>query len=245
MENEKKSKNKIAILILMVIIIILLILIFLLLQEGLLNNEKLIPTGNVDIFEINCDQNCNCNNNNDDENNNVNSDSNSNTTTTTNNNDSLTSGNNYKNSDTPQNNGDIKIYDKDVIWQSTNKLRIFENPVYQMDSIIAPLSTNSYQFIIKNSTIYNVKYNLKFQETNNYDINMKYRLKKNGSYIAGNQNEWVSYEKLNLSINNIKVSEKDTYYLEWKWFEDDNDTAIGSINSKYTLSITLAAEQAI
>lgn len=63
MEKDKRTKNKLLIITLIVIILILLLLIAFLLKKGLNKEEnKLIPTGNVDIFEINCD--CSNENNN-------------------------------------------------------------------------------------------------------------------------------------------------------------------------------------
>lgn len=49
------------------------------------------------------------------------------------------------------------------------------------------------EFVIKNGTNLKVNYNLNFQEKNDYQLNMKYRLKKNGHIL------WeVIYQKKNL-----------------------------------------------
>lgn len=141
--------------------------------------------------------------------------------------------------------GKVEAYDSNAVWESESKLRIFENPVYMMDSIIAPLSSNSYQFVIKNTISDEVVYDLKFSEVNNFNINMKYRLKKNDQYVVGSDNEWVTYEKLNLTLNNISTDSEDVYILDWKWFESNNDTEIGSVNSDYQLNIILSATQSI
>lgn len=231
MEKDKRTKNKLLIITLIVIILILLLLIAFLLKKGLNKEEnKLIPTGNVDIFEINCD----CSNEN-----------NNNQGGKDDNPDNPSDNNNNNNGSSNNTSGEFDAYDSNAVWQSTNKLRIFENPIYQMDTIIAPLSTNSYQFVIRNNTTYNVDYSLKFTETNDYKINMKYRLKKNGQYIVGTDDEWVTYEKLNLNYNNITANSNDTFILEWKWHESDNDTKIGSIEANYSLSITLSASQRV
>ncbi len=208
-ENQEKSgkKNNNKLLVAGIIILIIIILILLFLNYLLLKNNKTmkerVPTGNVDIFEINCDYNCACNTNN----------------------------------NTVDINGNSK-------WESTNVLNLFSNPFFEGENIIAPLSTNAYEFIIKNSTNFNVSYNLKFVEDNEYNINMKYRLKRNNEYIAGNDEEWITYEELNTSVDNLDTKGSDTYYLEWKWFESENDTEVGSqIEANYILNIELSAKQ--
>lgn len=35
----------------------------------------------------------------------------------------------------------------------------------------------------------------------------------------------------------------DTYILEWKWFESENDTEVSQLQSEYTLNISLTATQ--
>jgi len=116
--------------------------------------------------------------------------------------------------------------------------------MYEMENKIAPESTNIYQFILKNNNDYNVKYSIDFTEENIHKINMKYRLVKNNEYIIGNENNWVTYEKLNVKNFFIKAKGTDKYNLEWKWFSSDNDTKIGeSINEKYELKIKIEAEQ--
>lgn len=225
LQKEKKSNNYNKKLIIMLIIIIILLLLLggcyfsKIYKENATNNF----TGNVDIFEIVCDKNCDCS---------LNDDPYHEITDLPNTDD------NEENNE-PQ--GDISITDGDLTWESTNKLNIFENPLYNYENLIAPLSSNSYQFVIKNSINGNVTYSLKFKETNQYNINMKYRLKKNGKYIAGNDKEWVTYSELSTLSNNLKSSSKDSYVLDWKWFESDNDTQVGSVEASYNLQISLSA----
>lgn len=270
MENEKSKKknNKITIIMLLIVIILLLLCIFFLLKRNLLdqNSQELIPTGNVDVFDIECNTNCNCtnnteNNNNSNSSNNSNNSNNSNSNSNQENNSIIkeatanqqATGNQSNNSDSSTENDipnqeteNVQVVDSNKVWESTNQLRIFENPVYQMNNIIAPLSTNAYQFVIKNGTSIKVDYTLEFLEENIYRINMKYRLKKNGNYIAGNSEQWVSYQELNSFINSMEAKASDTYYLEWKWLESDNDTQIGAtIGASYSLNIHIKAEQKV
>ena len=138
--------------------------------------------------------------------------------------------------------GNLEVSDKNLIWQSTNRLRIFENPLYDNDEVIAPLSSNSYVFYINNKTKYSINYKLTFNEINEHMINMKYRLKKNDKYLVGSSSNWVSYDMLNIQITNLNSKEKDKYILDWKWFDGNNDSEIGAVDSRYTLNVLINAE---
>ena len=132
--------------------------------------------------------------------------------------------------------------DNNKTWKDQEDINIFSDSTYVVKGKIAPESTGTYQFIVKNSTKYNVKYNITFSETNNYHINMKYKLKKNNEYII---EDWVTYSELAQSNIRLNTSSNDTYYLEWKWFSSSNDNSIGEdVNSKYGLSIEIRAVQA-
>jgi hypothetical protein len=73
---------------------------------------------------------------------------------------------------------------------------------------------------------------------------MKYRLTHEGEYLAGSETEWVTFDELNQSQRIIKNKKDDVYFLEWKWFDSENDTEIGeSDSSDYSLQIILKATQ--
>ncbi len=226
MEETKNKGNKVLLIILCVIILILLVLLgyFIFNQE----QEQLKPSGNVDIFEIECDYNCDC-------------------STDDNENDDKTDITDKEDeNDTPVFEQDDKfnVTDNDITWNKNTDLRIFENPMYDNDTIIAPESTNIYQFVIRNNTIYDISYSITFNETNTDKINMKFRLKRDKEYIAGDEKTWVTYDELSKTNIKMATTGSHTYYLEWKWFSSANDTAIGEKgNVNYNLGINIKAEQ--
>ena len=231
--NKGKKTSKI----LTVVIVILIIIIILLLLKGCSKNDDNIPhNGKINVFEIKCDCNCDCekddnnkNTDNDTTNNDKNKDSNDNTKEV------------IKEVDDNTTEVDIKVLDNDKTWQEETDINIFSDSAYVVKGKIAPESTGTYQFVIKNSTSYNVKYDVKFEETNDYHVNMKYRLKKNNDYLIS---DWVSYSELSQEKIKLNSNSTDTYYLEWKWFSSSNDNSVGSnINSKYGLSIDIKAVQ--
>lgn len=211
------KRNKIINISLIIIIILLLsIIVYLLFTKE--NEKKLKPSGNVDIFDINCNYNCNC--------------------------DEFEKENTQPVIGENELEENFDISDNNISWQSTNNLNIFSNPMYDMDNKIAPEASNFYQFVIRNNTTYDVNYNINFFEENISKINMKYRLLKNDEYIIGDENNWVTYEKLNLKDINLTTKKSETYYLEWKWFSSENDTEIGkNENINYSLKIDIKAVQ--
>ena len=225
MKKEVNKKDLIIKIILIIIIIILLIhnccLLKTLNDNKKDNNNKKSPTGNVDIFEIDCDK-----------------DSCTKKVVPANNDNT-----NPEKGEVPvDEKEELVIQDNHITWNSENELRIFENPVYNMEQKIAPESTNVYQFVIKNNTKNKVKYSVSFNEKNEHNINMKYRLKRGNTYVAGSENSWVSYNGLNQ--NDIKINSKtsDTYYLEWRWVSGEDDNEKAGIIDAYKLSIKIEAE---
>jgi len=73
---------------------------------------------------------------------------------------------------------------------------------------------------------------------------MKFRLKLNGVYVVGSNDEYVTADELFQYDMILADNNYDVYTLDWKWFEGPNDTEIGTnINSKYKLSLDIAARQ--
>ena len=215
---DEKEKNFFKILFL---IFILLLMISILADRigSLEHNNYLVPTGNVDIFDITCENNC-CN---DDE----------------------------KNTDVPVFNEEdgLLVYDKYTIYNTSN-LRIFENPAYQYQSIIAPGTSNSYNFVIRNNNKFNVIVDINMSEINKYNIPLKFRLKENGSYIIGNSDSWVSIDELNLKKIKLNTKQYNTYTLDWKWEfsesdeRDKEDTKIGfNATENYKLFINIKSSE--
>lgn len=218
-------KNKNISFIYLTIIFILIIIILLLYKLN--QKEVYLPNNNVNIFEIKCT----CNKDNDNTCKPCDADNKD----------------NNKNNEEPvfdEDTGKFVVKSNNFTWQSDTKINVFANPLYNMKSIIAPNSSNTYKFIVKNSTDYNLTYNIKFNSENPYNINMLYRLKNESNYLIGNETKWVTAEELILENEKINKLTSDTYYLEWKWFESENDTEIGKEdNVKYSLNVNITAEE--
>lgn len=139
----------------------------------------------------------------------------------------------------------VDVKDKAILWDKVNKISVFENPLYNKEAIIAPNSSNSYSFSIRNKTQNKVNYMVDFIEDNGAKINIKYRLKKGNKYLVGSKDEWVKADKLYIDEKDVEASSEVEYILDWKWFESDNDTKIGTTTPKYELHINIMAEQKV
>lgn len=247
-KNNNNPKDLFIKIALIVIIILLLVHNCCLLRRGEAQQE---PTGNVDIIEINCDKDSCITDKKD--NNNKESDYSRPTNKNSRSNNNVISSDtreskkkNKKDDIKPSGDDDVIeengliVKDDDISWDGTTKAKIFSNSMYELNDIIAPESSNTYQFVVKNATDYRLKYEIKFKEKNHYHINMKYKLKKNDTYII---DHYVSYNELNISNIILNSRANDTYYLEWKWISSENDTEIGkNPDSKYELKIEVKAE---
>lgn len=245
MESKDKNKKEKLIIIILIILILLTIIFYLLINFfGRIDNNVKMPTGNVDIFDIvfgdissnkkcNCNKQCECHNIN-------NSSDNSNSNTSNYNPGCPDCGN-----DPETNESEIIVYDKEKKYSKNTPLNIFtQTSYYVVNDVIAPTSENSYQFVVRNNNNFNIIYDLEISEENKYNINMKFKLKLNGTYVVGDEKTYVSADMLNQYRKTLADKSYDVYTLEWKWIESDNDTKIGTnINSNYKLNLKMSASQ--
>ena len=249
--KEEKKREKTIILTIMLLIALFIIIFLLINSFGKIDNNVQVPTGNVNIFDIvlgnvisnndKCNYNCTCNcqkNNN-----------------TTNDNNNVEMGkNNYKpgcpdcennSENTMGDKSGMTVYDNEKEYAQSTPLNIFTQTSYHvLNGVIAPASENSYQFVIRNHNKFNIKYSLEFIEENKYNINMKFKLKINGTYVIGDNNTYVTANELNQYDVVLASNSYNVYTLEWKWFENDNDTEIGTnINANYKLNLKISANQ--
>jgi len=132
-----------------------------------------------------------------------------------------------------------------VDWGQTTQLEIFYNDYFN-DIKIAPGVSGEYSFEITNGRGNKIKYNIRLSDMNNYNINMKYRLKKDGEYVVGDNENWKNVSDINYNNQQLNINKSDKYILEWKWEDSDNDTLIGqNIDANYSLQINIYGEDLI
>ena len=232
--NRKKDYIYCAIIIVLIAVILMLVSCS---KLGKINN-KLNPTGNVEVFNIgiNCinidpDEKCGEKDTSDKDNK-----DNSN-----NGNKSYKNNTNYPiyNPDTDEGElGQVFVDDINGSFIYQSNLDIFNNVAFDYTNKIAPGTSNSYDFKVHNQNTMTVKYKIKMTEESAYKVNLKYRLSKNGSYVIGNETSWVTADKLVTSMATLEASSDDEYRLDWKWFDSSNDTEVGEkMTSAYKLKL--------
>lgn len=120
------------------------------------------------------------------------------------------------------------------------QLDIFDNPLYGGLKIIYPGRTDGYQFYINNNNDFDFDCALKIVDENNWNVNMKYKLRVANVNVMGANADWMTLTELNeyIDLHNIRVPANSKLYcvLDWKWVDSDNDTQIGQEGlATYTL----------
>lgn len=138
----------------------------------------------------------------------------------------------------------IKFFEDGTEWSALKMLDIFTGShKHVVDDKIAPGVQDTYTYTVECYGKGKMKYNTHFVEENPYKINMVFRLKRNGVYVAGNDNTWVKASQLSQMNMYIDAGTIDVFDLDWKWEDAPNDTEIGKTEGAgYTISISSEAE---
>ena len=138
----------------------------------------------------------------------------------------------------------LRIFQGTKEWNELKELDIFKNDALHVtDNKIAPDVQGTYTYTVENERDENMKYNMEYTDVNPYNINMVYKLKVNGKYVAGNDETWVKVNDLNQNSIKIKAKTTDVYTLDWKWEGSENDTEIGKTDgANYKIRIKSYAE---
>lgn len=243
MEKKEQKKNTVAVIVIVLLLLVVGILLWLLLRPQ--PEAVKIPTGNVDVFDIDISCICTgpdgeeCDKDDDDE--------------------TTPGADGYKNYSGSKINGntDTTVDDDGIVyvddrngWYIYQKnLQIFQNAAFEYTNKIAPGVSNSYDFKVHNETNNSIRYNIEFNEGSEYPVNMLYRLKRGGEYIVGNDSTWVKASDLSLSaLKLLSKDSADSYTLDWMWpYEggvDGADTTAGeNMTSEYSLGIKINFEE--
>ncbi len=140
----------------------------------------------------------------------------------------------------------IKIISEGITWGENTRLNIFNNEKFNGEKIIAPRSSGTYKFYVKNELKDNINYDINVLDDMSNFVNMKYKLKLNNVYVCGDEKTYVTIDELNLEDIILTRDSTSLYTLEWYWEDDDErDTYIGSLKTDeyYTLGLKIQAEK--
>lgn len=143
----------------------------------------------------------------------------------------------------------FKIKQGETEFNEIKELDIFNNNHFEDKSIIAPGVEGDYSFTVENESESKFNYDITFTEENPYNVNMVYKVKVNGEYVLGNENNWVKGANLSRKDLFLNARTNDIYTIEWRWEDTDYDTEIGVLGGPggayYKMYINIVAEQII
>lgn len=142
-------------------------------------------------------------------------------------------------------NGDrFRIYEGAKEWSELKELSIFNNSYFNGEAKIAPGVSGTYNFTVESFGTTKMKYDIDFTDENPYNINLKFKIKYNGTYVAGDESTWADYNAMDQVDRVIEPGAKDLYTIEWKWIDAPNDTEVGEADgSYYKLHVKAYAEE--
>ncbi len=154
----------------------------------------------------------------------------------------------------------FQVSDENTVWKGETDVEIFrvsyENGQGQVtvasadgDKVIAPGTSNSYSFTLKNTSDESVEYDMEMEAyfsdgTHKIPVNARV-FDKYGNYYAGTAETMVPVEELNnvSDSGKLKAGYQMPYTLQWEWpFEGDDsyDTLLGSLAVDEDITLTIA-----
>lgn len=125
-------------------------------------------------------------------------------------------------------------------WKYIENLPIFENEFFDTNTIVPGMS-GSYRFILENLNDYALTYAISCTEENDFEIDIRYRLMRDGHYLAGEE-EYEETEALHFEELTIEANSSAFFVLEWYWADDDPiDTEAGENGAEYTFTFAVEA----
>lgn len=125
-------------------------------------------------------------------------------------------------------------------WKHIENLPIFENDYFDREAIL-PGMRGEYRFILENCNDYALTYAISCTEENDFDIDIRYRLMRDGNYLAGEE-EYEEIEAFRFEELTIEANSSAFFVLEWYWADDDPiDTEAGENGAEYTFTFAVEA----
>ncbi len=129
-------------------------------------------------------------------------------------------------------------------WTEYEDIPIFYNEQFG-DRLALPGTKSVYRFRFINNNAHALRFSFTFSEENEYGIEMVYTLQRDGVYIAGSGEEYVTAPELSFAGFTIEGGSESLFELCWYWKDNDPvDTNAGENEAIYRLNIEFNAEVA-
>ena len=125
-------------------------------------------------------------------------------------------------------------------WKYIENLPIFENDYFDREAIL-PGMRGEYRFILENCNDYALTYAIACTEENDFEIDIRYRLMRDGHHLAGEEG-YEETEALHFEELTIEANSSAFFVLEWYWADNDPiDTEAGENGAEYTFTFAVEA----
>ncbi len=138
---------------------------------------------------------------------------------------------------------DMLTYDENVQWQTNTEVDLFKTAYangngeitvdsFGGDKLIAPGTSNKYEFSLKNTGNISLDYTMLLDSVFTLlkrDLPMRVRIYSGDRWILGGENSWADPGSLSEIVESgtVDVNEYVTYTFEWQWpFEADTEDAL-------------------
>ena len=157
------------------------------------------------------------------------------------------------------------VEDNKKVWTEDTDIEIFKTTYTDnqgkivvlgsnSNKVLAPGTSNTYTFTLKNTSLYEIEYSVKFEATflnELLTIPIKVKLKEGDEYILGSDEAYQDVTGLNQidQTKKLQAEKEISYTLQWMWeFEgnDEIDTVLGNLaegNAGLTIGIKTQSRQ--
>lgn len=110
--------------------------------------------------------------------------------------------------------------------------------------LIVPEYESAYHFYVTNDNYADCYIAFDFDEVNEWNLNIEYRLYYDGEYLVGGNDSWVNYDVLKASNILVKAKEKEKFRLDWRWADTDEvQTELGIEGAAtYTIVVKITTQ---
>lgn len=146
---------------------------------------------------------------------------------------------------------DVIVFDNNYAWTDSTMIDLFERNELN-NQLVYPGVTGYYCFTVRNSSEMQKECEVIIEDENKFAVPLDVRIKKDGLYILGSENEWVTSAAFDSDVYLIEPKTDNVYELEFKWdyynneSDDRRDTALGVNahyeNEPYNITINVLAE---
>ena len=141
------------------------------------------------------------------------------------------------------------VPDSEVSWETETTVDLFKNTYTNADGtvtvessdgrkVIAPGTSNTYDFTLKNTGNISIDYTLAVEgvfELSDENLPFFVRLRRGEKWISGGEDSWVHVDELEDAVEKgtLPRDKAVTYTFEWMWpyeSDDEHDVLIGNLN---------------